>query len=112
MIYDEINMIVQQMYQIYCTIATCTTRDNTPSDDYALMFLSVADHQAKPIAMHIEDLDGRIILHVFSQFADENIHATGGKIAFLPPDRAEGKLAWQDHVAMLAQHPEQISLFR
>ena len=69
---------------------------------------SVFGKQLKPFAVHIEQLHGRIILQVFPELGNVNIHASAIEIIIILPDRLQCEIAVEQIIHIEAKQLEQL----
>ncbi len=70
-----------------------------------------SEDQPESITMDVDDLNGRILLQVFPEAGDIDIHAPGGEIIVISPDFEKSLFSRQDTVFGSTEKPQQIRLF-
>ena len=76
------------------------------------VYFILSYHELKSNAVNVLDVDARVVLEVFAEFGDIDVHRSGVEVVFLFPDLLQGLGALQGVAHVLAEHQQQVGFLR
>ena len=70
---------------------------------------AIRDNELITLAVDVDNLDGRVVLEVFAQLGDVNIHAAGVEIIVINPDGLQCVVTLENFIRVLAEKSQQFA---